>query len=137
VQRADAEGHAHCWGNLGITRDAGLAARRVILTCEEIVPTEVVLSDPNRILLPPHRVTAVAHVPGGAHPSPVQGYYGRDHAFFSEYHVATRDRDGFLQWLDTWVLHFANRAEYLDGLGERFRDLRPAQKRLAAEVDYA
>jgi glutaconate CoA-transferase subunit A len=67
----------------------------------------------------------------------VQGYYGRDHAFFSEYHVATRDRDGFLQWLDTWVLHFANRAEYLDGLGERFRDLRPAQKRLAAEVDYA
>src|ERR671939_1559013 len=31
VQRADVEGHAHCWGNLGITREAGLAARHVIL----------------------------------------------------------------------------------------------------------
>src|SRR5206468_12252860 len=70
VQRADAEGHAHCWGNLGIVREAGLAARRVILTCEEIVPAEVVLSDPNRILLPPHKVTAVCAVPGGAYPSP-------------------------------------------------------------------
>ena len=51
---------------------------------------EVILSDPNRVLLPPQRVTAVAHVPGGAHPSPVQGSYGRDHAFFAEYHAASR-----------------------------------------------
>src|ERR671935_118415 len=48
VQRADAEGHAHCWGNLGITREAGLAARHVILVAEEVVPSEVILSDPNR-----------------------------------------------------------------------------------------
>src|SRR5438477_5395647 len=75
VQRADAEGHAHCWGNLGISRDAALAARRVILTCEEVVAPELILSDPNRILLPPHRVSAVVHAPGGAYPSPVQGYY--------------------------------------------------------------
>src|SRR5256714_8189519 len=52
VQRADAEGHAHCWGNLGITREAGLAARHVILVAEEIVAPDVILSDPNRILLP-------------------------------------------------------------------------------------
>ena len=26
VQRADADGHAHCWGNLGLSREAGLAA---------------------------------------------------------------------------------------------------------------
>src|SRR6266566_8169161 len=90
VQRADADGHAHCWGNLGITREAGLAAATVILTTEEIVSPEVILSDPNRILLPPYRVNAVVHAPGGAHPSPVQGYYARDHAFFTEYHLASR-----------------------------------------------
>jgi glutaconate CoA-transferase, subunit A len=53
VQRADAEGHAHCWGNLGITREAGLAARRVILTSEEILPAEVILSDPHSVAAAP------------------------------------------------------------------------------------
>lgn len=137
VQRADTEGHAHCWGNLGITREAGLAARRVILTAEEIVPVQVILSDPNRILLPPHRVSAVVHTPGGAHPSPVQGAYGRDHAFFTEYHRATRERDGFLGWLREWVLDVPDLASYRRKLGERFDRLRPSQRRLAAAVDYA
>jgi glutaconate CoA-transferase, subunit A len=137
VQRADAQGHAHCWGNLGITRDAGLAARQVIVTAEEILAPEVLLSDPNRILLPPYRVSAVVHVPGGAHPSPVQGYYGRDHAFYSEYHRATRERAGFLAWLDEWVSAVPDRGAYVRALGERFDRLRPREPRLAAPVNYA
>jgi glutaconate CoA-transferase subunit A len=137
VQRADDEGHAHCWGNLGITREAGLAARRVILTAEEIVPAQVILSDPNRILFPPHRVSAVVQVPGGAYPSPVQGYYGRDHAAFGEYHAATRERDGYLRWLDEWVIGVEDRADYLAKVGERFARLKPTERRLAAAVDYA
>jgi glutaconate CoA-transferase, subunit A len=137
VQRADAEGHAHCWGNLGVCKEAGLAAERVILVAEEIVDPAVILSDPNRILLPPHRIAAVVHAPGGAHPSPVQGYYGRDHAAFGEYHQATRERQGFLSWLQEWVLDVADRDAYLAKLGPRFAALRPVQQRLAAAVDYA
>lgn len=137
VQRADIEGHAHCWGNLGVSKEAGLAARRVILVAEEIVEPSVILSDPNRILLPPHRVAAVVHVPGGAHPSPVQGYYGRDHAAFGEYHQASRERDGFVRWLQEWVIDVADRDAYLSKLGPRFAALRPTQRRLAAAVDYA
>jgi len=137
VQRADVEGHAHCWGNLGVSREAGLAAQRVILVAEEIVESAVILSDPNRILLPPHRVAAVVHAPGGAHPSPVQGYYGRDHVAFDEYHQATRERPGFVSWLQEWVLGVADRDAYLARLGPRFTALRPAAKRLAAAVDYA
>jgi glutaconate CoA-transferase subunit A len=82
-------------------------------------------------------VTAVAHVPGGAHPSPVQGYYGRDHAYFGEYHRATRERDGFLSWLQEWVLSVPDRGAYLEKLGPRFGALRPKERRLAAAVDYA
>lgn len=137
VQRADAEGHAHCWGNLGITRDAALASKKVILTAEEIVSSEVVLSDPNRILLPPHHVSAVVHVPGGAHPSPVQGYYGRDHAFFSEYHTVSREPRGFTEWLREWVIDLRNREEYVRQLGDRFTRLKPTTRRVAASVDYA
>jgi glutaconate CoA-transferase subunit A len=137
VQRADVEGHAHCWGNLGVTREAGLAAQRVILTAEEIVESDVVLSDPNRILLPPHRVAAVVHVPGGAYPSPVQGYYSRDHAAFGEYHAATRERDGFLNWLQEWVIEVPDRGTYVRKVGDRLAALRPTASRLAAPVDYA
>jgi len=137
VQRTDTAGHAHCWGNFGLMREAGLAAERVIVVAEEIVETDVILSDPNRILLPPHRVAAVVHAVGGAHPSPVQGYYGRDHAHFGEYHQASRQREGFLGWLREWVLDVPDRAAYLARLGARFDALRPSAPRLAAAVDYA
>jgi glutaconate CoA-transferase subunit A len=137
VQRADAEGHAHSWGNLGLTREAGLAAQHVILVAEEIVPAEVILSDPNRILLPPHQVSAVVHEPGGAHPSPVQGYYGRDHAIFGEYHRVSRSLDGFRGWLQEWVFQVPDREAYLEKLGARFASLRPTEPRFAAAVDYA
>jgi glutaconate CoA-transferase subunit A len=137
VQRADVEGHAHCWGNLGLVREAGLAARAVILVAEEIAEPAVLLSDPNRILLPPWRVAAVVHEPGGAYPSPVQGIYGRDHAAFAEYHAATRERDGFLAWLDEWVLSVNSRGEYLSRIRQRFESLRPIGPQLAAPVDYA
>ncbi len=137
VQRADEAGHAHCWGNLGVSRDAGMAAKRVILVAEEIVSRDVILSDPNRVMLPPNRVTAVAHVPFGAHPSPVQGYYARDHEAYHGYHQATRDPAGFEAWLREWVLAVPDRTAYVRKLGDRVQALRPSQSRLAAPVDYA
>src|SRR3990172_5211092 len=79
VQRADEFGNAHAWGNLGVTREACLASRRVIVTAEEIVAPAVIASDPNRVFTPGFRVSAVAHAPWGAHPSPVPGHYNRDH----------------------------------------------------------
>ena len=80
---------------------------------------------------------AVVNAPGGAHPSPVQGYYGRDHAAYDEYHLATRARQGFVDWLTEWVLNIPDREAYLSKLGSRFAALRPARQRLAAAVDYA
>ena len=137
VQRAAEDGLAHCWGNLGISEVAALASRSVVLVAEEIVPSELIRSDPNRVLAPPSRITAVVHEPGGAHPSPVQGFYGRDHAFYGEYHRASREPSGFQGWLERWVTGVEDRAAYLERLGaERWRDLRPRRKRLAAPVDY-
>ncbi|HKT82378.1 MAG TPA: CoA-transferase, partial [Solirubrobacterales bacterium] len=47
VQRADPFGRAHAWGPLGITEEAGLAAERVIVTCEEVVVPDALLAHPN------------------------------------------------------------------------------------------
>lgn len=136
VQRSDPEGNAHAWGNLGITEEAALASRTVILVAEEIVEREVILSDPNRVLVPGFRVAAVVHEPGGAHPSPVQGYYNRDHEAYHEYHRATRTREGFEAWMEEWVLGVPDRAAYLEKLGERWQALGVKEHRYAAPVDY-
>jgi glutaconate CoA-transferase subunit A len=137
LQRSDEGGHAHCWGNLGISEAAALAAAEVIVVAEEVVASELVKSDPNRILVPPSRVAAVVHEPGGAHPSPVQGYYNRDHAFYQEYHRASREAEGFRVWLENWVTGVADRQAYLERLGaERWAALKRRQQRLAAPVDY-
>jgi glutaconate CoA-transferase subunit A len=113
VQRADAMGRAHAWGPLGITEEAGLAARQIVISCEELVDESVTLSDPNRILFPETKVVAVVHEPGGAHPSPVQGYFKRDHSFFRDYAAESRTAEDFLAWLERWVLGVPDRATYL------------------------
>jgi glutaconate CoA-transferase subunit A len=137
VQRSDAEGNAHCWGNLGVSEEGGLASHGVILVAEEIVPRSLIMSDPNRVLLPSAKVVAVVHQPWGAHPSPVQGYYGRDHTFYGEYHQASRTRDGFEQWVKDWVLTIDSRKDYLFRLGEdRIGGLRPSRELISAPVNY-
>ena len=137
VQRSDEDGNAHMWGNLGITEQAMLAARDVILVAEEIVPREVIVSDPNRVLGPCFKVRAVVHEPWGAHPSAVQGYSNRDHAFYHEYHTRTRTADGYAAWLQEWVLDIPNRAAYVSKLGaERIHGLGVKEHRYAMPVDY-
>ncbi|MGA9592550.1 MAG: CoA-transferase, partial [Candidatus Acidiferrales bacterium] len=116
VQRADAQGNAHIWGNLGVAVDGARAARSVIVVAEEIVDARVIASDPNRTLVPGFLVSAVVHELWGAHPSPVQGYYGRDHAFFSDYHDRSRRVEDYDAWLTRWVIRPATRAEYLKRL---------------------
>src|SRR2546422_460404 len=113
VQRCDAEGRAHAWGPLGISEEAGLAAERVIISCEELVDAAVTLSDPNRVLLPETKVVAVVHEPGGSHPSPVQGFWKRDHALDNAYAAESRTREGYEAWLKRWVLDVPDRQAYM------------------------
>jgi len=113
VQRCDAQGRAHAWGPLGVSEEAGLAAERVIISCEELVDPAVTLSDPNRILLPETKVVAVVHEPGGAHPSPVQGFWKRDHALDNAYAAESRTREGYEAWLKRWVLDVPDRKTYM------------------------
>jgi glutaconate CoA-transferase subunit A len=137
VQRADESGNAHLWGNLGVATDGARASRKVIVVAEEIVAPEVIASDPNRTLIPGFKVAAVVHEPWGAHPSPVQGYCGRDHAFFSQYHEQSRTLADFEQWLARWVIGVAGRKEYMDLLGAcRAESLGVKQHAMSAPADF-
>ena len=137
VQRADALGNSHLWGNLGVAIDGARASRKVIVVAEEIVAPEVIASDPNRTLIPGFLVSAVVHEPWGAHPSPVQGYYGRDHAFFAEYHEKSRKQEDFEGWLEDWVLKIPSRAQYMMKLGSsRIADLKVREHAFTAPADF-
>jgi len=119
LQRADREGNAHCWGNFGVMIEGIRAAKRVIVVAEEIVDPEVIASDPNRTVIPGFLVNAVVECPLGAHPSPVQGYYKRDDAFFRQYHEQTKTAFDTEAWLQRWVYGVADRQRYIEQLGAR------------------
>jgi len=137
VQRADREGNAHCWGNFGVMIEGVRAARRVIVVAEEIVEPEVIASDPNRTVIPGFLVNAVVACPYGAHPSPVQGYYKRDDAFFRQYHEHTKTQADTEAWLGRWVYNVSDRQEYMNQLGAcRVEDLGVKQHAYAAQTDF-
>ena len=137
VQRSDEYGNAHAWGNLGVTRDACLASRHVILTAEEIVSTDIISRDPNRVFTPGFRVKAVVHCPWGGHPSPVPGYYNRDHQMFIDYRNDSKTPGLYADWKKRWVDNINSYHEYLNQLGsERIAGLAIKNHVLAETVDY-
>ena len=117
VQRADCDGNAHCWGNFGVMVEGVRAAKQVIVVAEEIVDPEVIASDPNRTVIPGFLVSAVVESRFGAHPSPVQGYYKRDDAFFRQYHEQTKTREDSDHWLERWVHGVLDREAYMNQVG--------------------
>jgi glutaconate CoA-transferase subunit A len=98
AQRADRAGNVQLWGIVGIQKEAVLAAKRALVTVEEIV--DELEPVPGALVLPTWAVTAVAEVPGGAHPSYAQGYTERDNEYYHEWDEISRDRERFAQWLD-------------------------------------
>src|SRR3954470_5287069 len=137
VQRADREGNAHCWGNFGVMIEGVRAAKKVILVAEEVVEPAVIASDPNRTVIPGFLVNAVVECPYGAHPSPVQGYYKRDDAFFRQYHEQTKTKEDTAGWLERWVYGVSDRREYRNQLGTcRVEELGVKQHAYAAQADF-
>jgi glutaconate CoA-transferase subunit A len=136
VQRADADGNAQIWGIIGEQKEAAFAAKRVILTTEEIVSQDVIRSDPNRTLIPGFIVDAVCHVPYAAHPSYTQGYYDRDNAFYLEWDAISRDKDTVRAYLDQWVFGVKDRSEYWSKLGPEVHARLQVASRPSATVNY-
>lgn len=136
VQRADADGNAHIWGIIGEQKEAAFAAKRVILTTEEIVDESIIRSDPNRTLIPGFIVDAVCEVPHCAHPSYTQGYYDRDNSFYLKWDEISSSRDATLSYLDEWVYGIRDRAEYWKKLGSEAHERLKIASRPSATVDY-
>jgi glutaconate CoA-transferase subunit A len=114
AQKADHRGNVLISGISGAQREAALAARKLLVTVEEVVDE---LEAPlNALVLPHWIVSAVSCVPGGAHPSYAHGYYERDNAFYQTWDSISRDRARFTRWLEKHVYGTADHAGFLRSL---------------------
>ena len=104
AQKADRQGNILIEGIVGAQKEAVLASSRSVVTVEEIVE-DFAGVHPNACILPHWAVTAIAHVPGGAHPSYAHGYYPRDNAAYLEWDEISADRETFKDWMRKNVLN--------------------------------
>lgn len=100
--KADRKGNVLIEGIVGVQKEAVLAARKAVVTVEEIV--DELNAHPNACVLPHWTVSAVALVPGGAHPSYAHGYYPRDNAYYLEWDRIAADREVFRDWMNRNVI---------------------------------
>jgi glutaconate CoA-transferase subunit A len=136
AQRCDPEGNTQAWGQLGDDLWGTHSGKRIVVTVEEVVDTKVVRADPNRTIVPAFRVDAIVHVPWGAHPYQVQGYYDLDREFRKMYAATARTLEGFEGFLQEWVHGVGSHEGYVKKLGEkRLRKLK-AKRAMSGQVNY-
>jgi glutaconate CoA-transferase, subunit A len=136
VQRADKHGNAHLWGIIGEQKEAAFAAKKVILTAEEIVDEAVIRSDPNRTMIPGIVVSAVCHVPFASHPSYSQGYYDRDNEFYLAWDKISESKESVQAYLDAWVYGVKDRDAYWKKLGEKTHKRLKVKARYSEKINY-
>jgi glutaconate CoA-transferase subunit A len=136
VQRADENGNAHLWGIIGEQKEAAFAAKKVIVTAEQIVDESVIRSDPNRTMIPGIVVSAVCHVPFACHPSYAQGYYDRDNEFYLAWDKVSESAEATKQYLDEWVYGVKDRNEYWEKLGTETHQRLEIPEQMSQPINY-
>ncbi len=129
VQQAGEQGTVRIDGSLTFDHFAVHAARKVIITAEQVVPEEYLRQDPNRNQIPCTSVDMVVEVPWGGHPGQVYNFYDMDIPFLQDYAARCATEEGFQQWADEWIFDVKDHEGYLDKLGasrlEKLRAIPP------------
>ncbi len=117
AQQADRRGNVGLWGITGVQREVALAARRVVVTVEEVVG-DIEFRGPNGVVLPSWTIDAIAEVPRGSHPSYSMGYTERDNAFYTRWDAISRDREVFARWIERYVTGPDDFSTYLSAVDD-------------------
>jgi glutaconate CoA-transferase subunit A len=119
VHTADAQGNAQIDGPVYMDVECARAAKTVIVTAEEVVPTEAIVRQADRTHIPGFVVDAVVEVPFGAYPHECHGRYEADFAHFDTYTelVNSGGVDGVHAYLREHVTEPGSFAAFLDAVG--------------------
>ena len=118
VHRADKHGNAQIEGISGFATEMSRATKRLIISAEEIVPTEEIRKYPDRTIIPYYLVDAVVHAPFGSHPGEMAYIYGRDEPQIKAWVEASKTAEGTQAYLDQYIYGLKNHDEYIKLIGE-------------------
>ena len=119
VHRADKFGNAQINGITGFAFEMARASKRLIISAEEIVDTEVIRAQPDRTIIPYFLVDAVVHAPFGSHPGEMCYVYERDEPQIKEWVQLSKTEEGAQAYLDKYIRGVSNHQEYLDLIGAK------------------
>lgn len=118
VHRADRYGNCQIEGITGFALEMARACKRLIISAEEIVPTDTIRKYPDRTAIPYYLVDAVVHAPFGSHPGEMAYLYGRDEPALREWVESFKTEEGTRAYLDKYVYKLKSHQEYLDLIGK-------------------
>jgi glutaconate CoA-transferase subunit A len=126
VHEADRYGNCRITGTTVADLELARAAKRLIITCERLVPHEEFRRDPSRTAIPFFCADAVCEVPYGSYPGNMPGEYFSDEEHIRKWLDAERDLETFRRFLDEYVLGVRDFTEYLQRCGglPRMQELR-------------
>lgn len=130
VHRADRHGNAQIDGISGFAAEMARASKYLIVSAEEIVPTEEIRAAPDRTVIPYYLVDAVVHAPYGSYPGEMAYLYGRDEEAIREWVEAGRTAEGAQSYLQKYIYDVEDHRAYLDLVGEeRLAQVREERER--------
>ena len=112
VHRADKYGNCQIDGISGFAAEMARASKRLIISAEEIVDTDVIRSQPDRTIIPYNLVDAVVEAPFGSHPGEMTGLYERDEKHIKSYAKDSKDIELTNKYLDEWIYNIKDHGKY-------------------------
>jgi 3-oxoacid CoA-transferase subunit A/glutaconate CoA-transferase subunit A len=117
VPRCDRFGNAQIDGIIVEDFELARAARRVIITTEEVVEPEVIQQEPCRTVIPYYVVDAVIEVPFGAHPTNMPYLYFFDEEHIAEWLECSKTPEGPRVYFQKYVFGVRDFEDYLERVG--------------------
>ncbi len=126
VHEADIYGNARIRGILVADEDLARASKKVILSCERLIPHEEIRREPHLTNIPYYCVDAVVEVPYGSYPGNMPGEYYSDEEHLKLWLDKAKDPEEFDRFFREYVLETRDFNEYLEKCGglERLQELR-------------
>lgn len=126
VHEADCYGNCRIRGTTVSDRYVARAARKLIVTCERLIPNDEIRRDPGATAIPYFCVDAVCEVPFGGYPGNMPYEYFSDESHLRQWLEVERDETAFRQFLEEYVWGVDDFADYLDRCGglTRMQELR-------------
>ncbi|MGD9093656.1 MAG: CoA-transferase [Anaerolineales bacterium] len=117
VHRVDMFGNAQIDGISGFAAELARSSKKLIISAEEIVDSEVIRAQPDRTIIPYYLVDAVVEAPFGSHPGEMCYLYKRDEEHIKAWVQASKEINTTNEYLDKYIYGTKDHQQYLQLIG--------------------